>query len=112
MLAECVVAVGTMLIPLSIVLLATIDEFPMGLAIFLIIVGVVALLTGLSIAIRKEMNTNKRERRLDEREKRRRRIDKAYYITLIHIAEKLGVDIGKMANVMKGKLDEEEDDEL
>lgn len=112
MLAECIVAMGTMSIPLAVVLLTTIDSFPQNVAIALIIFGITSLVAGLIIAVRKEIASNKRERRLDDRENRRRRLDKSHFIILIHTAEKLGVDLNKAAQAMAQRLDEEPDDEL
>lgn len=105
MLAECIVAVGAMLIPLAVVLLVTIDNFPSTWAQSLIISGAIALIIGLVIAIRDEVRTTKRE-------KLRRRIDKSVLIVLAHMAEKLGVDMTEIANMLEERLDDESEDGL
>ena len=110
MLAECVVALGTMLIPLGIVLLTAVKGFSPTLAQNLIIVGIVALVTGLVIAVRNEIRASRRDKRLDEREIRRRRIDKSVLIVLTHMAEKSGVDMEQVVGMMERKLDEKLDD--
>ena len=119
MLAECIVTVGAMLIPLAIVLLTTIKNFPIIWAQSLIVLGAIALIVGLLVAIRNEIRATKneiratkRERRLEKRDTLRRRSDKANLILLTHMANELGVDMSKVVETMESKLDKELDDEL
>lgn len=112
MIAECIVAVGVMFIPLAVVLLTTVDDFSRGIAIFLIILGVISLITGLIIAIRNEIRMTAREKRLDRRDNLRRRLDKANSITMLHIANKLGVDMKDIENMLKDKLSKNLEQEL
>jgi sugar phosphate permease len=111
MLAECIVAVGTMLIPLAIVLLTTVKNFPLGLAQSLIVAGVVALVVGLVLAIRNEVRESRKDKRIDDRENMRRRTDKANLIIMAHMAEKLGVDMNEVYKITKAQLEKTDDDE-
>lgn len=112
MLAECIVAVGTMLVPLAIVLLTTIKGFPLSLAQNLIFLGAVALIVGLVIAVKNEVRASRREKRLDMRDRLRRRLDKADYIVLVHIAKKLGANMDEFSSTPKKGLNKDLEQEL
>jgi hypothetical protein len=110
MLAECIVAVGTMLIPLAIVLLTTVKNFSVTLAQNLILIGAVALATGIVLAVRNEVRESQKSKRIEQREKLRRRVDKMNLLIIAHTAEKLGVDMNKVYDAAKKELDKDESD--
>ena len=112
MLAECIVAVGTMAIPFGIVLLVTIKDFPLNVAIALIVFGIISLVVGLIIAVKQEVASSRREKRLIKRDNLMRRLDKANFITQMHIADKLGVDMSKIEKELRGKLSKNLEQEL
>ena len=91
-------AIGSLLIPLGVVLAI---ELPSARAagFWLIVAGSISMVAGWVYTIRQE--------RRDSRESELRiRREKSTIILLVHMAEQLGVDMDKLAEKMKERLDE------
>ena len=107
-------AIGTMLIPLGIVILLEKPNMDM-FAFWLIVAGFASFVAGWGYTIREERRNTIKEKeerkfRLAE-EKRRRRESGAYLLMLSEIASKQGVNMGKTARTFKKWVDEEKIDE-
>ena len=92
--------IGAMLVPLGVVLVIEAPDFS-SLAVLLTIVGVVSIVAGWVYTVR------------DERQSRREsdlriRKEKASLRVLVHMAEKLGVDLNRVVSEME-KDDEQRD---
>jgi hypothetical protein len=102
MRAAFITALGTMLIPLGVFLAIDKPELE-GLAFLLIIAGLVSFGGAWYYTIKEERRQDEIEKQRQKEHESRMRGDKATFFLITHIAEKLGVDINKIAKDM-GKL--------
>jgi len=97
-------AIGTMLIPLGIVLVLAKPEWA-GYAYWLIIFGFASFAVGWYYTIREERRQQRDEQRRQEEHELRLRGEKTSLLILGHIAESLGVNMDKVAKDVEKMLD-------